>query len=424
MAKNCYLIPTADIELKHTCVSGTDGWAMIDDEVSDDATTYITHTLTTTDSSLTSKFLITGSIPYLKNGYVSAARLIVRCYRATNLSGDTVVNGTVDLDGTTGNLTFTANTWTTSIINLNPNEFEVGKTYSKNLSITTSGNSGKNTLEARITQAIIEITYDADYTLTVSHRGTSGSEQITSPVKWEENGQLSIFNSDPILRVTMNDKDITDAIQFKQPQGSYSVTETLSGADYGFAQSGNYWVSQNKGVNSSAAVCRVDFTTNSEYTLNVYVINYAQQGSDYGMLSNLNQTFSTTNTADTTRKWIGNTAATNIATEQLITYDLPAGNNFITIKYLKNNRTNQNNDTLQFRIELIPKEAPHYIYTAQNVEDDLDFIIYYELPYFKQNGMYQIGKRLYKKINNIWIEQIVYSNTWDNTLHYNTKTIE
>lgn len=418
MAKDCYLIPTADISLNHTCSSGSDGWAMIDEETSDDATTYITHTLTTTDSSLTSTFLLTGEIPYLKHGVVTAAKLIVRCYRATNLSGDTVVNGTATIDGISGNLTFNSGSWTTTTINLDANNFQVGQSYSKQLELTTSGNSGKNTLEARITQAIVQITYDADYTFTVSHRGDGGSEQVTSPVKLENTGKLLIYNTSPILKVLSNDIDVTQQIINFVPSGTFEVIETLDGASYGFAKSGNYWVSQNKGVSSSAAVCKVNFSTNSEYTLNVYVINYAQQGSDYGILSNLNQTLGTSNSADSSRKWIGNTAATNINSEQLITYDLPSGESFITIKFLKNNRTDQNNDTLQFRIELIPKYSEHYEYTVNDVDDDYDFIVYYELPYFKQNDSWNVGKKVFIKSGGHWIEQMKYSNIWNETVYY------
>ena len=77
---------------------------------------------------------------------------------------------------------------------------------------------------------------------------------------------------------------------------------TASGATYGFALSGNYYVSQNKAKESSAAVARVSFYLPVSATIKFYVINYAEETYDYGILGNIDQTLDTTYTKDSTYK--------------------------------------------------------------------------------------------------------------------------
>ena len=73
---------------------------------------------------------------------------------------------------------------------------------------------------------------------------------------------------------------------------------TASGATYGFALNGNYYVSQNKAEASSAAVARVSFYLPVSATIKFYVINYAEETYDFGILGKLDTTLGITDSTD------------------------------------------------------------------------------------------------------------------------------
>jgi hypothetical protein len=80
----------------------------------------------------------------------------------------------------------------------------------------------------------------------------------------------------------------------------YTVTKP-SGASYGFMLNANgYYESQNKGVANSAAVAQVRFTLDKSTTIMVECINYAESNFDFGIISTLGSTLTTTNAEDTT----------------------------------------------------------------------------------------------------------------------------
>lgn len=131
---------------------------------------------------------------------------------------------------------------------------------------------------------------------------------------------------------------------------SYNVSN-VEGAEYGFVLSGNYYVSQNKGDSSSAALCRVDFNTTTPVKVKVYCISYGENNYDFGILSNLNTMLTTSSSVDSTGVYKSFKGLSS-SSEQLVTYDLPSGKSFISIKYRKDNSGNSNDDTLKFRIEI------------------------------------------------------------------------
>lgn len=132
---------------------------------------------------------------------------------------------------------------------------------------------------------------------------------------------------------------------------SYNVSN-VEGATHGFVFSGDYYVSQNKGVSSSAALCRVDFNTTTPVKVNVYCISYGENKYDFGILSKLNTMLTTSSSEDSSTGVYKSFKGLSSSSEQLVTYDLPTGKSFISIKYRKDTSGNSNDDTLKFRIEL------------------------------------------------------------------------
>ncbi len=132
---------------------------------------------------------------------------------------------------------------------------------------------------------------------------------------------------------------------------TWTITGTVSGASYGFTlTSDGYYTSNNAGVNSSAAVCRVNFTNNTgaAYTVTFNCINYAEANFDYGIIGKINTALSTDSSADSTyTKSFNGSSSSGI---QTVTLSVPTGTSYVDIKYLKDSSQHSNNDSLKFKI--------------------------------------------------------------------------
>lgn len=423
MGKYAYLRPTADISLGHTCSTGSSGYAMIDEEEADDASTYIGQSTSSTSTvTKTSKFKLTGEVPSLLDGVIESAKLVIVHYKA--LSG--TYAGTVSVsDEASNSLTFKSSSWSTeefpitnlSLFNFGSNEIEV--TFSTSIS---SSNSRK-TAEARCTQIYIAVYYTAYYNLTCSlEMGHGLTADCPATAEWESDVDVkfNLENRKHILRALDNNTDVTSSVIYIEPSANYNV-EAVSGASYGFALDSDqkYYVSQNAGQSNSYSLCKVNFNVSGKCTANIYVINYAEATYDYGILGKINETLSSSYNADSSYQWIGNTSAKNISTEQLVTYELPEGESFIYIKYRKDSATDSNNDNLQFRIELVQTDTtPYYGYDITNITGPHDLLIYTELPFIKISGTYQEAKGVYIKSNGTWVKQTDICQVFDELKNY------
>ena len=133
------------------------------------------------------------------------------------------------------------------------------------------------------------------------------------------------------------------------PSATYTV-EAIEGAIYGFELNDNdYYESKNKGKNSSYAICKVNIDAPISTTMYVDCINFAEGNYDYGLLSNLDAKLNLNAYADVTNVY-HNFKGKQMASVQTVTYDIPAGEHFIYVKFIKDNGAAQNNDTLQFKI--------------------------------------------------------------------------
>lgn len=130
----------------------------------------------------------------------------------------------------------------------------------------------------------------------------------------------------------------------------YEVSN-IDGASYGFSLNSNeYYESQNKGVQSSYAICKVEFWGADKIIFDC--INYAESNYDFGILSKVDETLSLSSSEDTTgvfKSFKGQQSSKVVS----ITYegeDWLSDHHFIYVKYIKDTSVNENNDTLQFKI--------------------------------------------------------------------------
>ena len=133
---------------------------------------------------------------------------------------------------------------------------------------------------------------------------------------------------------------------------SWSV-ESVTGASYGFAlNSSGYYESGNKGKKSSSAVCKVVLDIKSYCKMYVDCINYAESNYDYGLLSKLDTTFTTSATADTSNvfKSFKGQQSSNVVAVDYGT--LSVGSHSFYVKFVKDSSQDSNYDTLQFKVRL------------------------------------------------------------------------
>lgn len=150
---------------------------------------------------------------------------------------------------------------------------------------------------------------------------------------------------------------------------TYTV-DAIPNASYGFALNSNgYYESQNKGVKSTFAICRVNLIVREPCDIVFDVINYAESGYDYGLFGNLDTGLSVTTTADTNVKKSFKTQ--HSASVVNVTYTgVAVGNHFIDIKFIKDSSQDKNNDSVQFKIQSasisLPQETIDRIVQADN----------------------------------------------------------
>lgn len=146
---------------------------------------------------------------------------------------------------------------------------------------------------------------------------------------------------------------------------SVEVVPTITNVSttYGFVLNDNgYYESNNQKKGSSWALCKISFNTPTAFTFTMSYINSGESSFDYGIFGQVDKELANSITDD------GNTGSTKVKLNcrgqsstavKEITYDIPAGEHFIEIKYRKDSSGDQGNDSLQFKID------PSFTVTAE-----------------------------------------------------------
>jgi len=223
-----------------------------------------------------------------------------------------------------------------------------------------------------------EYTY---YPITISSiNATTDPFNGTTRVQEGTNQVVTITPTDPQLTLALdNGVDITSQLVGGVPTNTYTITTQVSGADYGFYlnNSTGYYVSSNDGVNKSASVARINMSFESDCLVTITYINYAEADYDYGMFGKLDTAVATdgltagssgSSPSDSTSNY-EIAKCNNSSSTQTVTYQVPAGEHFIDVKYGKDDASNSNNDSLQWKITSIEATSAggEYTYTLTNV---------------------------------------------------------
>ena len=228
------------------------------------------------------------------------------------------------------------------------------------------------------------------YPITISSiNATTDPQTGTIRVQEGTNETIVITPSDPQLTLALdNGVDVTNQLVAGVPSNTYTVTTQVSGASYGFNlnSSTGYYVSTNNGVAKSASVARVNFNFESSCLVTFTYINYAEANYDYGMWGKLdtsvatdgltaNSSTQTSSPSDSTSNY-QLAMCSNSSSTQTITYNVPAGQHYIDVKYGKDDATDSNNDSLQWKITNIEATSAGgtYTYTLNNIQTSHNLI--------------------------------------------------
>lgn len=284
--------------------------------------------------------------------------------------------------------------------------------------------------------AEIEVTYTIPvyYDVTINN---STSATVTATDTNPLEGTDIEIRSSTISGIVVKDNGVDVTSQFtyrSETSESYAVTNV---GTYGFTlnSSTGYYVSNNKGVDKSAAVCRVDFHVPVAATITFTYINYAEQGYDFGVFGNIDVSLNTNYYAagssgatisDSSYKRACNTSSYNSSSQQTLTYDMTAGDHSIWVKFSKDDGSASNNDTLQFKVAITLTEpftpGAYYGYDITNITADHVIVVTsggeVSKLYKKINGVWvQIGEA-YQKSNGVWGAVTDLTNVFQNGVNY------
>lgn len=223
------------------------------------------------------------------------------------------------------------------------------------------------------------------YSLTLSSINATTSingDLVNGTVRIEagSNETIVISPTDPQLTLALdNGVDISSQLVGGTPVNTYTVTTQVTGASYGFNLNSNtgYYVSTNNGVSKSASVARLNMDFESDCLVTIQYINYAEENYDYGMFGKLDTTVATdgltassgsSSPSDSTSNY-QLAKCSNSTSPQTISYTVSAGQHYIDIKYGKDDASDDNNDSLQWKVLSIePTSAGgDYTYTLTNI---------------------------------------------------------
>lgn len=118
------------------------------------------------------------------------------------------------------------------------------------------------------------------------------------------------------------------------------------GAEYGFYynQETGSLCPQNSGIDESYSYGKITFNIEQDTTVTLSFKQSSEQNYDFGVISELDTYLQHNINDDTNVKWSGNPHG---QISDSVTYDVPAGEHFITFKYVKDSSSNVGNDRFE-----------------------------------------------------------------------------
>lgn len=286
-----------------------------------------------------------------------------------------------------------------------------------------------------VSDSIIEIP-DEDPTLNYYSLTISSINAITTPgrgtIRVEEgsNKQIVIEPSETQLTlITDNGVDITNQLVLHSGGSPTYTVNNIAAADYYFNLNSTtgYYVSNNDGVSTSAALARINFSLPVKCLVTIQYINYSEATYDYGIFGNIDSSLGTSYSVDSNAYKILSADSDNTSTPQTLTYEIEAGEHFIDVKYRKDQYTDDNYDNLQFKVLSVTEleSNNYYTYDLTNITQDHSLIfIFGDVTYYFVNSS-GTNAKLFPSGSLVYLPDDVYTLTIvPNDYSYNASIID
>lgn len=268
--------------------------------------------------------------------------------------------------------------------------------------------------------ATVTVTYsynDVTYTITVNN---STAVSVTANPTEVSPGHSSTVKASSISGITVTDNGVDVTAQFEEHQDSPASYTVETVGSYGFELSGGYYVNENKGISKTAAVSRVNISVPVAATVTFTFTNYSEEGYDFGVFGELdialNHSYYSAGSygakiSDDDYRLACNTSTYNNTSQHTLTYNVSAGEHFIDVKYSKDDASDANSDTLQFKVSIELTEpytpTPYYMYTIDNIQESHVIVVSSvggDKLYVKKGGSWKEVQKAYRKVNGSWTE--------------------
>ena len=352
-------------------------------------------------------------------------------YRMSLYNGTTAISNTT----VTSSLSTTATTFTFPIPSTLTWDTIVGYGSNFGIRIPLRRSSTSSNSYVYVYGAEIEVTY----TVPVYHNVTvtnSTSATVTASNSNPLEGTDVEIRSNTLSGITIKDNGTDVTSQFTQRTDAGESYSVVNVGTYGFALSNGYYVSNNKGVDKSAAVCRVDFHLPVSADITFSYINYAEASYDFGVFGNVDVALSNNYYAagsngatitDSSYKKACNTSNDNTSSVRTLTYsNVSSGDHSIWVKFSKDDGSASGNDTLQFQVAITLNEpftpGAYYGYDITNIQADHAIVVTAsggsnpEL-YVKVNGSWVKVQTAYKKVSGSW-QQVSVDQAFEQGVNY------
>ena len=344
-------------------------------------------------------------------------------YMSTNSSyRPSLYNGTTAISNTTvtSSLSTAATTFTFPIPSSLTWETLVGYGSNFGIRIPLRRSSTSYSSYVYVYGAEIEVTY----TVPVHHSVTvtnSTSATVTASDSNPLEGTDVEIRASTLSGIVIKDNGTDVTSQFTQRTDAGESYSVVNVGTYGFALSNGYYVSQNKGVDKSAAVCRVDFHLPVSADITFSYINYAEATYDFGVFGNVDVALSNNYYAagssgatitDSSYKKACNTSSDSTSSVKTLTYsNVSSGDHSIWVKFSKDDGSASGNDTLQFQVSITLNEpftpGTYYGYDIENISVDHAIVVTSAAQpelYVKLNGSWVKVQTAYRKVSGSWQE--------------------
>lgn len=317
-----------------------------------------------------------GRVSTTNNSYVTSRQMQL-------YSGTTAKGSALTLTGSATEQTFTdIGTWTRADLQNARIRY-----YVKRGSSNTSSN-----YNLRMYGATMTVTYEYQetaYDITVSN---STGVAVTAEPSEVVPGESCLIRADSVSGLTITDNGVDVTSQFTQRQDTEESYEIENVGTYGFALNGSgYYESNNKGINKSAAVCKVKLHLPVSAAITFTYINYAEASYDFGVFGTVDTPLSTSYYAaasggatitDNSYELACKSSTYNKSTAQTLTYsNVSAGDHEIYVKFSKDDSSASNNDSLQFKVAITLNEpftpGAYYGYDIANVQANHAIVVAY-----------------------------------------------